>query len=71
MADGEDAPRGVWLLATALTGETVRVGDRYPHICGITWPASRTETKTVDLRYRERDCAACARARGNVPEGTR
>lgn len=33
------------------------------YICGITFPAELTETKTCDLVYRARDCAACKTAR--------
>lgn len=61
-----EASPGDWLLATALTGERAPVGDRYPHICGIRLPKEKTETGTVDLIYRERDCAACGRVRGQT-----
>ena len=62
----QEAPPDIWLLATVLTGRTVRLGERYPHICKKRYPKEGTLSKTQDLIYRERDCAACARARGNV-----
>jgi hypothetical protein len=66
----DDAPKGIWLLATAVQAEQarqedmpapppVRVGDRYPHIHGVTFPAERTETKIEDIHFWARDCAPC------------
>lgn len=64
-----DAPKGVWLLASALLGEPVSATGRYPHICGQKLEAGKTLTKTQNLTYRERDCAACARARRRQHSG--
>lgn len=62
----DDAPKGTWLLASALHEEEVSADVRYPHICGIVLPAERTLTGVRDNYYRTRDCAACARQQGRT-----
>ena len=47
---------GVWIGASYALGRSVRVGEPYPHICGIN-VAGRMSRRRVVLW--KRDCAAC------------
>lgn len=52
------APPGLWLLATELLGQPVRVDDPpYPHVCGTALPAPKGVRPP---RIQRRECVACA-----------
>jgi hypothetical protein len=54
-----DAPRGIWLGASALREQPAYIDRRYPHICGIEVPGQKLAEGERPKTYWSRDCAAC------------